>query len=515
MGIGFVMTVGLFSALAAQGSLPFMSPDETATFVTAQTLAQTGRLTVTEPRGTEFPWLHPRSFVAQQGVLMPVSFPLWGFLLGMVAMIHAGSVLWVAVLLSASFVVALSLALKRALGFSSLEAVVVALAVVALPTMLIYGNRSLFGLVPQLALVGWAVWLSLRARTYGGSALAGAFTALAVAIRPVEAVWIVPGILAIFCWKRERFAGAFIRAFIAWLIGFCLVVAVIAGLHAWVYGSPFAVGYFLRDLPARPNPLASVVSEPVARWRAFFPYGFSLRQAWDNVRGMWGIGWWPWILTWAGATLFWLLKRRPSASRAERFSFLGVCLLTLWLGFYYGQGRYADHIGGQPFHLGSSLFRYLTPAFVAWTVWVFWVTRESLPQRLRKGTIIILASVHVIGGILWAYHDPVDGILQNRHERQTYAEVRAIVERESASSTIWLSDRSDKIAFPVRAATSPLPAVGEIRRFLQARTQPVWIYRRPPSQAERDAWRAEGLELIERQRFEREMIYEVRLRAGY
>lgn len=510
-----MVTAGIFGALALQGPLPFMSPDETATFVTAQTLATTGRLTVVEPRGTEFPWLHPRSFVAQQGILMPVSFPLWGFVLGVAAVVFSGSVLWVAVLVSVSFVVALILILKRVLAFSDGEALATALAVAALPTMVLYGNRSLFGLVPQLALVCWAVWLSLRVRSFVGSVLAGVFSALAVGIRPVEALWIVPGLLAAFHWNRLRFRGRFGWVLVGWFVGFGLSAGAVAGLHAWVYGSPFAIGYLLRDLPAPPTVVVAVVSEPVARWRAFFPYGFSLRQAWENVRGMWLLGWWPLLLAWASAAVFWLIRRRSSASRAERICFMGVLLLTGWLGFYYGQGRYADHIGGEPFHLGSSLFRYLTPAFVAWTVWLFWVLRVSLPERFRRVSVIVLALVHIVGGIAWAYHDPIDGIVQNGHERERYADVRAHVIEQSSSSTIWLSDRSDKVLFPLRAAASPLPSVKEIRRFLQTQKQPVWIYRRPPSQTERDVWYAEGLELVERQRFEREMIYEVRLRAGY
>lgn len=492
-----------------------MSPDETATFVTAQTLAKTGRLTIAEPRATEFPWLHPRSFVAQQGILMPVGFPLWGFLLGLVAMAYAGSVLWIATLLSASFAVALMLVLKRAFARSSSEALVITMAVVALPTMLIYGNRGLFSLVPQLAVLVWAIWGSLRAHSLGGSFLAGVLAAIAVGLRPVEAIWIIPSLLAAFCVNRQRFGGMFGRMFGVWGLAFFLGISAVTGLHAWVYGSPFAIGYFLRDLPALPSPVLAGASEPVARWRAFFPYGFSLRQAWENLRGMWGIGWWPWIAAWMGSALYWLIRRRSVASRAERVSFLGVCLLTLWLGIYYGQGRYADHIGGQPFHLGSSLFRYLTPAIVAWTIWLFWIVRTSFPERFRKIAIFVFAFAHIVGGVAWAYHDPVDGIVQNRQERERYAEVRELVQRESSSSTIWLSERSDKIVFPSRAAASPLPSVGEIRRFLQTHAQSIWIYRRPPSQSERDAWRAEGLELVERQRFEREMIYEVRLRPGY
>lgn len=515
LGVGFAVAVVLYGALAFQGALPFMSPDETATFATADSFVETGKLTLTESRATEFPWLHPRSFVAQQGILLPVSFPLWPFVLGTFAFLGQGAIVWIPVLLAASIVMALMRVLRRACAFSVFEALAASLSIAALPTMVLYGNRSLFGLVPQLAAVVWAIWATLRIRGWGGAFAAGAVTAVAVGIRPIEGVWIVPGLLAVFVWARERFGVPFRRGMFAWSIGFLLVAGAVAGLHAWVYGSPFAIGYFLRDLPAVPNPSVVAAPIPVAHWRAFFPYGFSWRQAWENLQGMWSLGWWPWMVAWIGAALGWLWKGRPNASRAERGAFAGLCLLTLWLGVYYGQGRYADHIGGEPFHLGSSLFRYLTPAFVAWTAWLFWLVHAQTAGRARRIAFAVLAVGHLVGGAVWAYTDAVDGILQNRREREAYARVREVVERESLPSTVWLSDRSDKIVFPTRAAASPMPPVEEIRRFLKAGTGPVWIYRRPPSQSERDAWHAAGLELVERHRFERELVYEVRLRAGY
>ncbi len=512
--IGFMVVIVLYAALAVQGALPFMSPDETATFVTAQSLAKTGELTLVESRATEFSWLHPRSFVAQHGILRPVSFPLWPFLLGAFAFLGQGAIVWVPVLLAASLVVALALVLRRALAFSSFEALATAPSIVTLPTLVLYGNRSLFGLVPQLALTMWAAWVTLRIRGWGGALVAGAASAVAVGIRPVEGVWIVPGLLAVFVWTRGHLAIPFRRAMLAWASGFLLVAVAIAGLHAWVYGSPFAIGYFLRDLPALPSS-SSPMPAVVARWRAFFPYGFSWRQAWENLQGMWVLGWWPWMVAWAGAAIVWLWKCRPHAARGERGAFVGLCLMTLWLNIYYGQGRYADHVGGEPFHLGSSLFRYLAPAFAAWTAWLFWLVRAQTAGRVRQVAFFVLAVGHVMGGAIWAFTDPVDGILQNRRERVAYARVREVMRRESPASTVWLSDRSDKIAFPMRAAASPLPPVEEIRRLLKAGAGPVWIYRRPPSQGERDDWHRAGLELVERHRFERELIYEVRLRAGY
>lgn len=505
----------LYGALAMQGALPFMSPDETAVFASAQSFGSGHGLGVLEPRAITFSWLHPRSFVAQNGALLPVAFPFWMAFLGLFQGIGFGSVLlWVAVIVSASACLPLMRLYEDELGYTRIQSMMGTLAVMTLPTMILYGNRSLFTLVPQLSALVWTIWLTSRLKSASTSLLAGLASALVIGWRPVEAVWLFPILIGAMIFWSVRSGSSRALTIVWWVVGFMGGIGIVGAVHALVYGAPWQIGYLLRDMPAPVIAAHAGTAVVVEWWRPFFPFGFSLSQLRQNIQGSVFLGWWPWMLFWMAATGVWLLRLRNRFEKREAGVFVLLILTTLWLVFYYGQGRYADNIGGQAFHLGSSLYRYLTPIMVFWTVWSFWVVRRFMPERFATKAFFLLAMMHIVGGVAWAYLDPVDGILQNREDRQSYQAVRSMVLEKSSPQTIWLSDRSDKIVFPWRAAVSPLPNPEEVRRFLETQKQPVWIFRRPPGQQERDAWSATGLELVEKERFPREMVYEVRLKIS-
>lgn len=510
----FALIVACYGVFAWQGAIPLMSPDETASFAFARHLGQTGSPAIVEPRSVAFSWLHPRSFVAQQGNLLPVGFPLWMTILSVVGWIGSGEgILWLSVIVSASFVFPLVWLAERKARFSRIEALALALVVATIPTMILYGNRSLFTLVPQLSLTCWTLWIMSRATTSRWAIGSGLLAAITIGLRPVEAVWLLPVFVLvgwIWMWDQVERKG---RIF-AWLGGLLLGVGVVALIHAWVYGTPFSIGYLLRDLPAVSVQTVSASASSTSWWRAFFPYGFSFHQWQQNIRGTWTMGWWPWMVTWMIVVVTWVWKRRGAISRDEKIVLTGMLGLTVWLSFYYGQGRFADNIGGQLFHLGNSLFRYQTPIILAWTMWSLWAVRTYLPSPWNRRVFFVMAIGSMTLGSFWAFTDSQDGILINRQQRQQYAAIRAIVQEKSDPQTIWLSERSDKIVFPTRAATF-IQEPAEVRRFLQTQKNSVWMFRRPPSQAERDRWYAEGLEFIAKYPFDRETIYEVRLRSGY
>ncbi|MBP7005751.1 hypothetical protein KBB27_01345 [Patescibacteria group bacterium] len=511
----FALLLVVYGALAIQGALPFMSPDETGVFASARALGSERALAISEPRAMAFSWLHPRSFVAQDGILLPVTFPLWPFILSLIGWMGQGGVLlWAAVVISASALIPLAWLFEEELKFSRVQATLLAFVVMTLPTMVLYGNRSLFTLVPQLALFAWTVWLTSRLKSASSSMLVGLASAVVIGLRPVEIVWLLPILFVALVFWSVRSASSRALTILWWILGLVAGFGMVGAIHALVYGVPWQIGYLLRDTPPIVTTMVSASATVTKWWQPFFPFGFSRGQLRQNILGSFFLGWWPWMVFWAVTASAWLIKTRFRPAKRELLTFGGAVLLTLWLVFYYGQGRYADNIGGLAFHLGSSLYRYLTPVVVAWTIWSFWTLRRVIPDRFARPVFFSLAIMHVVSGTVWAYTDPVDGILQNRADRQSYQRIREVVLKESTSNTIWLSDRSDKILFPWRAAVSPLPSPSEIRRFLERENQPVWIFRRPPGQQERDAWLAAGLELVEKERFAREIVYEVRKKAG-
>lgn len=510
VGLGLLMAT--YGVLAAQGGLPLLSPDETAVFTVAKSLWKEGRLGVYDPRAQTFLWVHPRSFTTQDGWLLPVGFPLWPFLLGIVGWIGSGGIiLWLEVVVSASALIPLSRLAERCWSWSKRRAVLWAGTILLFPIAVLYGARSGFTLMPQLALVAWSGWLLLRgAKKHWHAVLIGGLIALAVGLRPTELVWTAP-VLGV-CWygARESWKG-----YIRWVVlGVSVGIFLILGLHWWVYGAPWLVGYLLPSSSSMVRDV-SLATAPSSFWSRFFPYGFSLSRLRQNGVAAWQFGFWPWVCVWGVTTVAWVRVYRSSHSRLVKAAFVTLCWTTVWLIFYYGQGQYADHIGGQAMHLGSSFLRYLAPAALGWMGWAGWVLL-SLPRTSRARvvcTLPLLASI--IAGVIWAYTDSEDGLLRGRRERRHYASVRAQMLGLSDERAVWISDRSDKMLFPVRMSVSPLPSRAEIRRFLQGNQGGVFLYARPPRQQERDRWSQEGLELIERAHFARETIYEVRLRPGF
>ena len=99
MGL-FSLVLGLYACLAIQGALPMLSPDETAVAQLAPRALVSG-IVLSEPRAIDAIWLHPRSFVAQQGALLPVGFPLWIACLALVGWMGGNVALWMAAAVAA------------------------------------------------------------------------------------------------------------------------------------------------------------------------------------------------------------------------------------------------------------------------------------------------------------------------------------------------------------------------------------------------------------------------------
>lgn len=512
--LAFVGLVLVYAGFASQGGLPLLSPDETAVAALSQRLFSGEGLSLVEPRAAQWSWLHPRSFVVQGERLLPVGFPLWTALLGLVGWMGVWASLWVAVLVCASALIPSVWLLEERGVFSRGRAIAIALSALCMPMAVLYGNRAFFTLLPQIALILWSIWLiqSHHQKPFW-QWLAGVGCAVAVGLRPTEGIWLVPWIgYGYFLkphWPR--------RIWMAHVGGCVMGVAAILGLHAWVYGSPWIIGYWLKsggDGAGRPSDIAMLApATRVAVIRKLFPYGTSLSHLRLNGVAAARLGLWPWMVAWVGVAGVVLVHWKALLRERQQWYLFAILIWTMaWLVFYYGQGSYADHIGGQMMHLGNSFLRYLAPAMMVWTAY-------AAAQALRRWRVGVPAAV-VLGviwvsigaGVAWAYQDSEDGILRGRVERRHYQEVRDFVATFSPTSTLWVSDRSDKMLVPERTAVSPMPSPSQMAEVLRVQAGPLWVYMRPPSQLDRDAWLAEGIELVERRSYKREAIFEVRLR---
>lgn len=527
--VGFLV-IGSWLPSATHGV--FASPDETAVAVVVRNLMETGRASQPELLAPDIPWLHPRSWMSAGPTLVPVGFLGWPLLLVPLVFVGGSFLLpWLGLLVIASSIYPVFRLFR--LRYDEQTAFLGTLLLFSFPTVVLYANRGLFANAPQLALFAWWLFLLailspsrqelLSSRKKGAVSLGlGMLTAIVLLLRPVESLWLLPWM---GWWGRRVFSQTAHRSSALFWVA-CAGTLFLYGVFVYrTYGSPFAIGYLLHDNPLvllEGQTLAPLSStHPVAwSWRDLLPYGFHPRHIWWNVSSFTRVLLWPWLV---GLIFVWGLIASERGKRLVAW----VCherwrnvvytatqppvLFGLWtllvLLVVYGSGLYADHVRPGAVTVGNSFLRYFLPVVPLWVVAFLegWT-------RLTMGRCVFLLSrvliLFLIGmGLFTVLVKDDEGLLATRTELYRYTEIRAAAQRFFPPGSVILSDRSDKIFFPVLRAVSPLPASEERIRLTKRTDLMIGLFARPLSQADRDAWRVAGVSPEELQSFGRERLY--------
>ena len=495
--------VGLFALLApmylvlplSQGAF-FASPDETANAQVIRQLSWYGRISTPEPLATEFPWMHPRSFVSRGVWLAPVGFIGWPWVLSVFALILGLAAMPVlASLFMVSSAYPMFRLFEREFGFR--KAWLATLVAMTVPGMIVFGNRALF---PQIAVLGfglWSMWLLRHLREEKRTwpfAIAGFLVALAFASRPTELLWLFPW-LAWASWPLRPTK----RQLIACVLGFLLPLLSIGVFAQIAYGGFWKTGYALRDNPAVTD-VGAQRAVPLQNENGsasiIFPFGIHPKNALRNVWQYLIVMQWPWMLLLVAAAIFVKEKRRA------------VPLLCAWTAFvliaYYGHGLYSDNINGST-TIANSFIRYLLPLGPIIGLAAAYLFRRF--ERLAIPVTIVL----VVFGLWMAFARDAEGILKTRTELMRYGAVRTAAEATFHPTDVILSERSDKIFFPSFRAVSPLPTPEQAAALAQAHPEvQIGLYVRPLAQSQADRWRKAGFEPVELGYFGREKLYLLR-----
>ena len=508
--LGLMIGLGLlYSILPSLGSRIFSSPDETATAIAAYQIAHTGQASIQEPLARAHPWVHPRSWISAGNEIVPVGFLGWPFLLSFfVWFVGIGALPWVGMLILLSSVWPFYRLLRR-FGFSG--AWWGTLVAYTFPTVILYANRSLFPNTGFIALSIWCLfWIDYvqthRVREWTVVGL-GCLLAITVAIRPIELLWLLPWFVwAGWSWRptrRERWALA---------IGATCVLLPLAVLARGAYGSFFEFGYHALGnvTPLDQAPTLTIAPEVVpTSAQPWLPYGLNIKIALWNVWTFFIQKLWLWTFVMGGVacTYFWLRQQRAAIRRREAIVWLSAWTLLV-LFIIYGSGLYRDRFGPVTATIGNSFLRYFLP--VAWLgglgfayIWIRVRWKRFVPWLLPS-----LATCVSLFGIFQALGADDEGLLYTRKELIRYSTIRSDVQQLFSPGDLILSERSDKIFFPLFRAVSPLPNKQAVARWLRQRTGlRVGLFVRPLSQAEKDAWYAVGVEAQELASFGRERLY--------
>lgn len=516
-GVIAFFCVGAWLPSATRGI--FASPDETAVSVSVSQLLLKGNVKLAEPLVTQIPWLHPRSWVSVEDHIVPIGFLAWPFLLTpIVGMLGSWVLPWLGLLVILSaFYPVLQLWRQR---FSDEKAVIGTLLLFFFPTVVLYTNRGLFANVPQLALFAWWLWFWRRSDkstlSWKYLVLQGVFTAIVLLIRPVEGLWLFPWMI---WWGYQPFRSFSRAQRICLGATVLLLTAIYAFMISRTYGTPFAIGYLLRDnpLPTTPMLLQITSTERVTQtWQRFLPYGFHPRHIWWNLLSFTREILWPWILAlvlvWVPRLWQWrTVSIKEKAKRFVTWLCSPIVLLSAWtacvLLVIYGSGIYADHIRPGAITIGNSFLRYLLPFVPLWGYAL--LVGLEMWERTSRGRFgrRILTGVLLIASVFTVFFKDDEGLWATRPELVRYREIRRVAVELLPPETIVLSDRSDKIFFPTFRAVSPMPSSTERNRLAQIPGVSLALFARPLSQSERDAWRTAGVVPQEIKSFGNERLY--------
>lgn len=488
----------LFFAIPSLGAAVFLSPDETATAVAARSFADQAKMSMEDPLLADAPWLHPRSFVAQGTAIVPVGFLGLPILLGLVWKVigDMGLVLFVPLLvLSTAFPL-----WRLASRFRFAGQMATVITWLSFPAVLYYGNRGLFPNLPVVCFAVWAVYLIWEKRTVVRGMLAGACAGFALMIRPVEAVWILAWLA--LAWRLRQEPGSKHERRIM-LLGFAVTLLVLAGavVVAWrTYGSPWAIGYFLRDPVFATD--GTVVAAPSAA--SMWPFGMHPRNVWFNVRSyIFGLLA-PWALVALGALSVTLKERKNWP----------IILSAVWtfavLAALYGEAIYQDHVGVNVISTGNSFLRYLLPLAVLFALSAGLLVKWC--ERFRVGgrsLAILVVGLLALLGTWTAFARDDEGIVTSSRELVRYFQIRRSTIDTIGRSAIILAERSDKIFFPTFRAASPLPPRDVIFTLASASPVPVFLYAQTFDEQRLAEWNRSGLTLRPVLQSRQETLYEM------
>ncbi|MDO8559533.1 MAG: glycosyltransferase family 39 protein [bacterium] len=473
---GTVLVVWLFgwaivhAAVGWHGGPPagprsFNSPDETANYFFARRVAQDLPLAAPALADDKSGVVHPRSMLVYAGRLVPASFiglPVW---YGMAARVGGVGVLpYLTPFLAALGGYALY---RLALAFfSPAVAWWSAISLPLLPPWWYYSGRGLFPNVPfvTLALIGgWASIAALRTGRRVGAFVAGAALGAAVAIRPVEAIWVVP-LLVVAAWCERRRLR---RVGWVFVLGLAAGVAPVLLQQQATFGHPFASGYLLPSADGGAS---------VAATSALLPFGLHPRRAllnfWRFMFGLQSVVAWP-----AALGLLLQVQRWRRQSVAARWAMVALVGTAVWLVPYYGSAALFDNLDPNAVTLAGSYVRYWLPLSVMMLPYavsgLLWTMGRLRGPWLRRVVLLSVFAGFSVWSIRLTLDEPLDGLgAVTNAVRAGYVKREAVV-RYVPSDAVVVAERADKLFFP------QLPVIATLRDPQVQRALPALLEHRP------------------------------------
>ncbi|MBI4117742.1 MAG: glycosyltransferase family 39 protein [Parcubacteria group bacterium] len=292
--------------------------------------------------------------------------------------------------------------------------------------------------------------------------LSGFFFALALSVRPSEAVWVVP--FFVFLLVRAKALGGKNRIVFFSVAAFFIAVVFFA-INGMVSGTLWGESYG----NGGDGDSASLFSLR----NIFFPFGIGFLDTLKyGAEYMVGFLWWYSIPAALGAVLIYRSKKIP-------FSLLFASFLAAtYLAVYYGSWKLQESLSPD-ISLASSFMRYWLPIFFGMTVCAMFFLRR-FGAFTRYGILIALISLSLVTTIRL----DTESFLHVSERLKHYGWIRMEAEKYLQKRDIVLVEKFDKLFFPdfSVAAVEPMKS-DELKELLESVPKDqgvVWAtYRNP------------------------------------
>jgi len=484
-------------------------PDETANYFWSNQYSKTGSLFLVEPLNLIAKnQIHPRSFnVRPDGTIVPGSFLGLILFFGSLAKIFTTkSLLYITPFFSILAVLGFYGIIKRI--FSEKIALISAALMLVHPAWWYYSTTSMLPNVVFVSLIILSIYFLVKDKKYRfvhfltSSVLAG----LALSIRPSEIVWLLFLYLAVFIYVKHKIKLNRL------IIFFALVSIVVYPTIFWqqiLYGSFLSSGYDQLYQDTTSTCQFCNIAKSL-----LLPFGFHPRLV---VTNFWthflSRLWWLSLLAVLGVVAFFTQRSKP---RVEVFGYIIVSFFIFaWLGTYYGSWQFDDLLTVHLNTLGLSYIRYWLVLYLLslpfMSIGLLWLS-SMFKRRVQNIIIIVLLFCLIYPSANLVLQAKPDSVLPVRNRIKNYREIAYQVNEITEEDSVIVTVRKDKLFFPDRKVIHTFEALSlnqEIIDILLDLTPivPVYYYALGP---EPTLEFENGLELIEIEKFDQEILYQVK-----
>ena len=476
------------------------SPDETANYVMAKTLAATNNLTIESKYNLIAEGIiAPRSLRADGALLKPVSFLGMMVWYGAAAKIFGPAVLpYLTPLLAAIGLIFFYLLIKKLFGQDN--ALLSTILLTFFPVYIYYSARSMFHNVPFVVLLIIGCYLILLSADSAKhkylpwfyALIAGWFCGLAISFRASELIWLGP-LLALwwlFNLKRWRIMRPLLFAY-----GLVAASAPVLFQNYILYGSILASGY-----PNLNASVANIVSgsgglvqtavlmkfgqarEFLAQvYHNFFYFGFKPQQSW-LIFNHYLVQMFPWLAYLGAAGFIIFCFRFWRRGKAALLYLLSLLLTGAILILYYGSWKFSDNPDATSFTIGNSYTRYWLPIYLLVlplvSLAIIRLSRlfrfPAVVRTLQFSAVAVIAGL----GLVFVLYGSDEGLVPTHYRQLAAKQELAKVLSATEDNSIIVTRYGDKLFFPERQVIVGLLTDDNMNAIYArlARRVPVYYY---------------------------------------